>query len=148
MAKRSKKKNRQPEVMVNQGKPAEAKEIILGKESGVPWRTILQALVIAVTVLWIYWPALQGDWLWDDNLLVSDNAVVHDPSGLWKIWFEPGSMVDYQPLKVSVVWLQWQLWGSETLGYHLTNVVLHIVGALLVWRLLSKFHLRLAWLAV
>jgi hypothetical protein len=32
------------------------------------WRTILQALVIAAAVLWIYWPALRGDWLWDDNI--------------------------------------------------------------------------------
>jgi tetratricopeptide (TPR) repeat protein len=34
----------------------------------------------------------------------------------------------------------------DTLDYHLTNVLLHLVGALLVWRLLSKFGLRLAWL--
>jgi Flp pilus assembly protein TadD len=99
-----------------------------------------------MAVLWIYRPALHGDWLWDDDQLVTGNAVVHDPSGLWKIWFEPGSLIDYQPIKVSVVWLQWQLWGNDTLGYHQTNVVLHIVSALLVWRLLGKFGLRLAWL--
>jgi Tfp pilus assembly protein PilF len=123
--------------------PPEANQV---KASRVPWPTILQALVIAAAVLWIYWPVLHGDWLWDDDYLVSDNATVHDPSGLWKIWFQPGSLYDYQPLKFSVVWLQWQLWGDDRLGYHLTNVLLHMVGALLVWRLLSKFHLRLAWL--
>jgi Flp pilus assembly protein TadD len=128
------------------GKVAKVKEILPDKSSGVLWTTIVQALVIAAAVLWIYWPVLHGDWLWDDDLLVTDNALVHDPSGLWKIWFDPGSMIDYQPLKVSVSWLQWQLWGNDTLGYHLTNVLLHIVGALLVWRLLSKFGLRLAWL--
>jgi hypothetical protein len=35
------------------------------------WPTILQALVIAAAVLWIYWPALHGDWLWDDDQLVT-----------------------------------------------------------------------------
>jgi tetratricopeptide (TPR) repeat protein len=123
-----------------------AQKIATGKSSGIRWSTILQALVIVATVLWIYWPVLHGDWLWDDTLLVRDNAVVHEPYGLWKIWFDPGSLFDYQPLKVSVVWLQWQLWGNDTLGYHLTNVFLHLLSALLVWRLLSKFGLRLAWL--
>jgi Flp pilus assembly protein TadD len=89
---------------------------------------------------------LHGDWLWDDDILVTENALVHDPSGLWKIWFDPGSMIDYQPLKMSVSWLQWQFLGNDTLGYHLTNIVLHILSALLVWRLLGKFSLRLAWL--
>jgi uncharacterized membrane protein YeaQ/YmgE (transglycosylase-associated protein family) len=144
MAKRSKKKKGSPEI--DHVKLAKGGEFFPGKSPAVIWTTILQALVIAAAVLWIYQPVLHGDWLWDDDILVTDNAVVHDPSGLWKIWFDPGSMIDYQPLKVSVSWLQWQLWGNDTLGYHLTNVLLHIVGALLAWRLLSKFGLRLAWL--
>jgi cytochrome c-type biogenesis protein CcmH/NrfG len=97
-------------------------------------------------VFWIYWPALRGDWLWDDNIDISENAITQSPTGLWKIWFEPGSEPDYYPVKASVQWLQWHLWGMDTLGYHLTNVLLHILSALLVWRLLSKFGLRLAWL--
>jgi tetratricopeptide (TPR) repeat protein len=73
--------------------------------------------------------------------------MVHDPSGLWKIWLLRSDIPDVNfPLKVSVIWLQWQLWGADTLGYHLTNVFLHILSALLVWRLFSKFGLRLAWL--
>jgi Flp pilus assembly protein TadD len=147
MAKRSKKKkNSPPEVAASQGKLMEAKKILAGKSPGFSWATILQALVIAAAVLWIYQPVWHGDWLEDDDQLVTGNSVAHDPSGLWKIWFDPGSLVDYQPIKVSVVWLQWQLWGGDTLGYHLTNVFLHVLSALLVWRLLSKFGLRLAWL--
>jgi len=113
---------------------------------GVHWKQLLQALVIVVTVGWIYAPVLHGDWLWDDDALVSKNTIIHSPSGFWKVWFEPNDMVDYQPLKFTVAWMQWHLWGNNTLGYHLTNVVLHLVGALLVWRLLSKLGLRLAWL--
>jgi len=32
------------------------------------------------------------------------------------------------------------------MGYHLSNLILHIICALLVWRLLAKFGLRHAWL--
>jgi len=37
------------------------------------------------------------------------------------------------------------LWGTDTLGYHFTNIVLHLVSAFLVWRLFRKLGLRLAW---
>jgi tetratricopeptide (TPR) repeat protein len=144
MAKRSKKKKKPSEV--SQVRVAEVKEILSRKGPGVPWPPIIQALIIVAAVLWIYGPVLHGDWLWDDGKLVANNELVHDPSGLWKIWFQPGSLFDYQPLKVSVVWLQWQLWGDNLLGYHLTNVFLHTLSALLVWRLFSKFGLPLAWL--
>lgn len=54
--------------------------------------------------------------------------------------------MEYYPLEQTVQWIQWKLWGENTFGYHLTNVLLHIINALLVWRLLSKFGLRWAWL--
>jgi tetratricopeptide (TPR) repeat protein len=144
MAKRSQKKKSQPEI--SRGNVPEGKEVFSGKSSGVGWTTLLQALVISAAVLWIYWPVLDGGWLWDDDLAITDNSMTQSPTGLWSIWFEPGHQIDYYPIKSSVQWLQWHLWGMETLGYHLTNIVLHVLGSLLVWRLLSKFHLRLAWL--
>ncbi len=144
MAKRAKKKKGPAEVRpVN---VIEAKEIPPAQAFSFSWRKMLQALVIAGTVLWIYWPALHGDWLWDDDLDITGNATTQSPTGLWRIWFEPGSQLDYYPIKASVQWVQWHLWEMDTLGYHLTNVALHIVSALLAWRLLSKFGLRLAWL--
>ncbi len=96
--------------------------------------------------IWIYWPVLRGDWLWDDDTLITENHLVHDPWGLWKIWFEPTKLFDYLPLKVSVEWIEWHLWGKETLGYHLVNLGLHLTSAFLIWRLLAKFGLKFAWL--
>ena len=79
-------------------------------------------------------------------MYLSQNPLLHDPARLWKAWFQPGSFIEYYPLEQTVQWVQWQLWGNDTFGYHLTNVCLHLLGAFLVWRLLSKFGLRLAWL--
>jgi lipoprotein NlpI len=106
---------------------------------------LLQALVIVLTSLWIFFPALNGGWQWDDLQLIVGNSVIHNPSGLWKIWFQPGVFPDYYPLVENVNWLQWHFWQDHTFGYHLTNVVLHIINSLLVWRLLGKFGLRYAW---
>jgi Tfp pilus assembly protein PilF len=110
------------------------------------WRVVLlRALVIVGAGWWIYWPAIQGDWLWDDKELIRDFALIHDPDGLWRIWSDPGSMVDYYPLWSSAEWLQWRLWGDETAGYHVVNLLLHLGSALLVWRFLAKWGLRRAW---
>ena len=107
---------------------------------------LLRGFLISAVAIWIYWPALHGGWLWDDDVLVLQNDIVHASDGLWKIWFQPQSLIDFFPLKVTVEWIEWHLWADNTLGYHLVSVGLHILGALLVWRLLSKFGLRWAWL--
>jgi tetratricopeptide (TPR) repeat protein len=107
---------------------------------------LLKLVVIIAAVFWIYSPVFYGDWLWDDDTDITDNSIIQSPAGLWRIWFVPGSQLDYYPLKASVQWAQWHLWGMQPLGYHLTNIILHLVGALLVWRLLTKFGLKFAWL--
>jgi len=113
--------------------------------SADPW-SLLKAALIILAALWVFWPALHGNWLWDDDVLVSQNAIVQDPNGLWKIWFQPDDLIDYFPLKVTVEWIEWHLFGNDTFGYHVVNLVLHLLGAFLVWRLLARFGLRWAWL--
>jgi len=141
MAKRSKKKSRSQEVTGVAQTPARAqRSITKGKFA------LLQMIVIVMAGLWVFWPALHGDWLWDDSMYITQNPSFYDPSGLWKIWFKPGNFIEYYPVEETVQWAQWQLWQNETFGYHLTNVILHILSALLIWRLLSKFGLHLAWL--
>jgi protein O-mannosyl-transferase len=110
------------------------------------WKWILQAAVIALAAFWVFWPARNGQWIGDDSLYITSNPLLNDPARLWKAWFHPGSFVEYYPIEQSFQWAQWQLWHNETLGYHLTNIVLHVISALLIWRLLSRFGLRLAWL--
>jgi tetratricopeptide (TPR) repeat protein len=106
----------------------------------------LRASVIVVLGLAVYWPALTGDWLWDDRDLITKNALVQDPNGLWRIWLEPWRLFDFFPLVVSATWIEWRLFGEDTLGYHLVNLALHLTSAFLFWRLLRQLGLRHAWL--
>jgi tetratricopeptide (TPR) repeat protein len=124
------------------------KEQKLARDNNAPSSlTLFRALVIIALGIWIYAPAFQGASLGDDDILVFGNNLVRDPNGLWRIWFDPAnSLLDYQPIKFSMVCLQWHLWGDNTLGYHLTNVALHLASCLLLWRLLAKFGLRWAWI--
>ena len=111
------------------------------------WKLVLiHAAIILAAGLWIYSPAFYGYWVWDDSMYLGQNPLLNDPARLWKAWFQPGSFIEYYPIEQTVQWVQWQLWGNDTFGYHITNVCLHLLSAFLVWRLLSKFGLRLAWL--
>jgi tetratricopeptide (TPR) repeat protein len=110
------------------------------------WITLLQIAIILAAGWWVYSPVLHGGWLMDDDFDIGSNPITRSSTGLWKIWFEPGSQVDYYPIKASIQWLQWHLWGRDTLGYHVTNIGLHLTSALLVWRLFAKLGLKFAWL--
>ena len=114
------------------------------KAQGWGW-VPLQACVIALAGWWVFAPALRGGWLWDDDGEVSQNALLRDPTGLGKIWFSRAGM-DYFPLKSTVQWILWRLWGDQPGGFHLTSLILHILSALLFWRVLSMLGVRLAWL--
>jgi len=107
---------------------------------------VLRAAVIVALGIIIYAPAFNGAWLWDDRDLIADNRLIRDPDGLWKIWLQPAAMFDFLPLKISVEWIEWRLFGEDTLGYHLVSLALHITSVFLLWRLFFKLGLRYAWL--
>ena len=152
MAKRSQKKKRQTDVKASQVTVAQSMEqrpapTIARSEFLIsPWRPTLQALALAAATLWIYWPALHGGWLWDDDRLITENPQLNDLNGLWNTWFKPGSQVDYYPIEQTVLWIEWQLWHNDTLWFHAITLAFHLGSALLVWRLFHKMGLRLAWL--
>ena len=106
---------------------------------------VFGVLLIVVTLL-AYWPALHGDFLFDDTVHISDDPAVTAPGGLWDIWFKPGATPQYYPLTFTVFWLGYRLWGLHTVGYHLLNVMFHGAAAILLWQFLQRLKVRGAWL--
>jgi len=121
-------------------------------QAPAPWRIslrtmVIPAAVIVVAVVLAYVPALQGDYIWDDPKYVSENPVLLDPGGLTRIWTELGATVQYYPLVFTTFWLEYRLWGLDTFGYHLVNVLLHAASSILLWRVLCRLSVPGAWLA-
>ena len=88
----------------------------------------------------VYWPAIHSGFIWDDNALLTGNALVQVPDGLRYIWFST-LPVDYFPLTLSSFWAEWRVWGSNPTGYHLVNVLLHAGSAVLLWRVLANLRI-------
>jgi cytochrome c-type biogenesis protein CcmH/NrfG len=111
------------------------------------WESVLvKAIVILLASLWIYSPVFDGDWLWDDDYLITANPVVQSPDGLASFWVEPKT-ADYFPLTMSALWLMWKWFGLDSTGYHIAAALLHALGACLVWALFRTMNFRGAWLA-
>jgi protein O-mannosyl-transferase len=97
----------------------------------------ISGFLILVGVLVAYWPALSGEFLWDDAGHVT-SPQLQSWSRLWRIWFEPGVTQQYYPLLHSAFWLEHRLWGDSTLGYHLINVLWHTMAACLFIAVLRR----------
>ncbi len=103
------------------------------------------ALIVGLIFL-VYWPAIHGSFVMDDDLLLTDNPLIKSPDGLQLIWFS-SQPIDYWPITNSSFWIQWRLWGMNPTGYHVTNLVLHVVNCLLIWLVLTRLAIPGAFLA-
>jgi tetratricopeptide (TPR) repeat protein len=110
------------------------------------WMIIAGGIFIVVTSLVAYIPAMHGRYIWDDDYYVEVNSLLNSPHGLWDIWAGKNIPSQYVPLVYTTLRFEYSLWGLKPLGYHLTNLALHVFNALLIWLLLSRLKIRGAWL--
>src|SRR5213595_1215055 len=108
---------------------------------------VLPALALALLVVAAYLPALHAGFIWDDDAYVTANATLRTLDGLRRIWLEPGAVPQYYPLTFTSLWLDHHLWGVQALAYHLVNVLLHGLDAILVWVIGRRLALPGAWFA-
>jgi len=111
------------------------------------WLVFAGVVVIVAACLTAYIPALRAGFIWDDDSYVEDNETLRSADGLRRIWFEPGVTHDYYPLTFTTLWLEYHFWQLSPFGYHLNNILLHALNALLLWRLLVRLRIPGAWLA-
>lgn len=90
------------------------------------------AAIVALTLV-AYIPAMSAGFIWDDDAYVTDNTLLRNVEGLGRIWV-PRETPQYYPVVFTTFWIEYQLWGLYPAGYHIVNILLHVINALLVWR--------------
>ncbi|MBM4268329.1 MAG: hypothetical protein FJ144_17255 [Deltaproteobacteria bacterium] len=93
-------------------------------------------LLLVAATLAAYQPALRGEFVWDDVDYIVLNETLREPGGLGRIWLEPGATDQYYPLVFTSYWIEHRVFGDDTLGYHVVNVLLQAASAFLLWRVL------------
>ncbi len=110
------------------------------------WRSPLAGLLLVTIVLATFAPTLRNKYIWDDDAYVTKNLNLRTAEGLWSTWFQPFSLPQYYPLVHTTFWIEYQAWQLDPLGYHVDNMLLHAIGAVLAWRVLLRLHVPWAWL--
>jgi Flp pilus assembly protein TadD len=97
--------------------------------------TIFSVILIAFLGFAVYFNSLNGKFIWDDDHLIKDNIYiknrVHLPT-LFTTHIGAGANIDYssyRPLQMVTYMLDYAFWKLDVRGYHLTNVILHILAA-------------------
>jgi Flp pilus assembly protein TadD len=125
-------------------RPARAAGDVSGGKTIRP-RDWLLAIALVAAVFLAYQPVWQGGFIWDDDTHLLNNPVL-TPGGIFRTWV-PGSYVNYWPLTFTVYWVEYQLWGLAPAGFHLANIALHALSAILIWRVLALLRVPGALLA-
>ena len=110
--------------------------------TSVAYELLLRFVVVGLVVL-AYGSTVKSDMLWDDTVMVSENAVMRMPDGLPRIW-RGQDVVDYFPLTYSLFWLQYRAFGTWAGGYHAVNVALHTVAVLALLQVLRRLRVPAA----
>jgi protein O-mannosyl-transferase len=128
---------------------------------------LIAAAAIVIGTFVAYFPAIRGGFLWDDDQHVIRTSAearggeaarggetrggrdtgLGDLRGLVRIWFDPGATPQYYPLVHTSFWLENRIYGARPAGYHIVNILLHALVAVLFAGLLRRLSIPGAWIA-
>ncbi len=99
------------------------------------WPRWLAPLLIVVVTLAAFFPALMNGFVnWDDDKILYDNPYYRGLGWVQLKWmFTTFLMGHYQPLTWLSFAFDYQLWGMEPFGYHLTSLLLHAANSVLFY---------------
>ncbi|HSE86917.1 MAG TPA: tetratricopeptide repeat protein [Candidatus Binatia bacterium] len=102
---------------------------------GSAWIQWVVPLLIVLVTCAAFLPALSNDFVnWDDEFALVTNARYRGFGWSELKWmFTSFHMGHYQPLSWLSFALDYSFWGLKPIGFHLTNIILHGINALLVY---------------
>ncbi len=94
--------------------------------------------VLAIFPALIYANTLGNSFQYDDDLLIVNNAYVHDLGGIGHFFTSPKlirnvPLSGYRPITMASFSLNYAVGGNNAAGYHLLNATIHVANTLLVW---------------
>lgn len=114
---------------------------------------ILALISIILAVLIPYVNSIQNPFIWDEEVIILGNPIIkewrHLPllfkTNIFGTQIKPSGY--FRPFYMLSFMLDYHLWKLNTIGYHLSSVILHILNALLLYMLLLKLALprKTAW---
>jgi len=101
-------------------------------------------ILIAVITFFVYSGSLFNDFVFDDISILKDNVFIKDIRNI-KDLFNPEAYLtkysefSYRPIATLSYFINAFIWKSNPLGFHLSNILLHILNVFLVFIIANKF---------
>lgn len=106
------------------------------------WFLLISIIFIIILGFVAYFNSLKGEFIWDEDFLIINNTYIKSWSDIKEIFTEDvgaGGGVRsnfYRPLQQITYMLDYSVWKLNVVGFHLTNTLLHIFVALVVYWLI------------
>ncbi|NLH47796.1 MAG: hypothetical protein GX444_04235 [Myxococcales bacterium] len=103
---------------------------------------LLALLLLLLAGLAVYRPSLNCGFNYDDILVIRDNDFISHPANLLRLWgrayLRAAGEETYRPLVTASYLVDHLFWGKEPFGYALTNLLLGVFSAWLLFLLLRR----------
>ncbi|MBI5144958.1 MAG: tetratricopeptide repeat protein [Candidatus Omnitrophica bacterium] len=108
------------------------------------YRRHIRLIILAGLI--VYLNSLKNGFVWDDVFVVINHDFIKGYKLIHQIFLKPffyfarPEYLYYRPVVSLSYALDYTLWGLNPFGFHLTNVLLHICAALLIYRLIDLLY--------
>lgn len=113
-------------------------------------KKLLLILIILIGVI-VYGNSLKGALFWDDEVTVTNNVFIANPvkylSEIFTASYYNGlgeTHNAYRPLATLSLSLDYRIWKLNPVGYHLFNVILHILNCIIIFFILNRLFQNLS----
>jgi protein O-mannosyl-transferase len=90
----------------------------------------------------VHLPSIGGTLLWDDVHLVNDNPLIKSPALILEAFrhylFPDAYSGHYRPIQTISYILDYFFWSKDPLGYHLSNVLWHVLSGVVLYYLARR----------
>jgi len=106
--------------------------------------------ILSLFAIVIYGNSLHNPFIWDDQYLITENHFIKSSKYILDMfkhqlyYSTAGSSNFYRPLQNLFLYFDYSLWKENPVGYHLTNILFHILSAFLIYLLIKCIFNRKA----
>ncbi|MBI5031828.1 MAG: glycosyltransferase family 39 protein [Chloroflexi bacterium] len=105
-----------------------------------PSWSIFTALTLGIAGLILYGPILQAGF-WTDDFVFVELAARRTFADYFAFYFDPRNLdlQWYRPMQGIQWWIEYQLLGTDATGYHIVNLIFHLLNCFLLSMLITQF---------
>lgn len=95
------------------------------------------SLLVVLFIFWIYWPGVNGPFVFDDFPNIVENSKVHVLTPSFKAFIDAAFSTSTGPLSRPIPMMSFAInhfyGGLDEYGFKVTNIILHCLNAALLW---------------